>query len=146
MITTSLTSDSSSVQTHRTWIKKIQVPLGCTILQVFVSNNENISLNQPLFEYKVFNPQTQSDRVGVFLSSIYKNLQTNTMCKARVVNVMIPSSSSNNNDNSSNLNLPFVVQSESDRTILLMEYVDESVKESSTLDSFEPKSPVYTLL
>ncbi|KAG2374681.1 hypothetical protein C9374_010425 [Naegleria lovaniensis] len=132
-------SSSSPTQTYRTWIKKIQVPIGCTILQIFVSNNETISLNQPLFEYKVFNPQTQSDRVGVFLSSIYKNLQTNTMCKARIVEI---STSSNNNSS----NLPFLVQTESDRTILLMEYVDESVKESSTSDNFEPKSPLYTLL
>ena len=75
------------------------------------------------------------DRVGVFLTSIYKNMETNTMCKARIVNVLPIISQ-----------LPFNVQSEQDQVILHIEYVDESVKESTTPSNFEPRIPTYTLL
>lgn len=135
-MSSSSSSSSSSQQTHRTWIKKQQVPLGCSILQIFVAPNDVITINQPLFEYKVFNVEhagTVGDRTGVFLTSIYKNVKNDTLCKARVVSVF-PTT------------LPLSVKTEADRVILHIEYIDESVAETSTPASFEPSIPTYTLL
>ncbi|EFC38322.1 predicted protein [Naegleria gruberi] len=141
--TTSTTTDNNK-QIYRTWIKKQQVPLGCSILQLFVKENDIIEINQPLFEYKVYNVNHNGvigDRVGVFLASIYKNLKNNSLCKAKIVKILM----SNQSDLISQTN-PYHITQENQRIVLHIQYIDTSVKEEITNQDFEPQVPTYTLL
>jgi len=136
-------SQTASSSNKRCWIKKQKVPIGCTILQLFVQENQIININESLFEYKVYNVPhngTITDRVGVFLASIYKNVKTNNMCRAKIVGIL-----PNEKKNGRAITLPFDVKTEEDQIILLIEYIDDSVNEDTPMD-FEPKTPTEYML
>ncbi|KAL9650125.1 hypothetical protein ABK040_011295 [Willaertia magna] len=158
---TSSEQQETNKQIYRTWMKPICLPSNATLLDLYVQVDDEIIPDQPLFQYKLKNipirdPLTNisklGEKTGVYLASIYKNLKSNTLCKSKIISILpdytnINDSSTNKEVNVTEMELTLPLEMKRENTIiLLIEYIDENVKESITKDNFEPQSNEYTLI